>query len=398
MERERDVVIVSACRTAIGSFMGALADVSPAKLGAIVVKETLKRANLTADMVDEVILGCVLDAGLGQNISRQVAIEAGIPVCVPAYTVNKVCGSGMKTLILAAQSILLGDAEIIIAGGVESMSQAAYLLPNARKGIRLGNTQFLDSIISDGLTDAFSGVHMGLTAEAIAQRYNISRMEQDEYAVNSQNKAEHAIKSGLFADEIVPVVIPQKTGDPIVFSQDQFPRPGTNIEVLSKLKPAFKLDGTVTAGNSSGINDGAAALLLMSRGKAAEIGVTPIAVLRSYGIGGVEPEVMGLGPVPATQKALSRAGLKVNDLDLIEANEAFAAQSLAVERELKFPVEKVNVNGGAIALGHPIGASGSRIVVTLLYEMKKRASRLGLATLCIGGGMGTSIILEQNLN
>jgi acetyl-CoA C-acetyltransferase len=398
LEGERDVVIISACRTAIGCFMGSLSDVSPVKLGAIVVKETLKRAGLTADLLDEVIVGCVLDAGLGQNISRQVAIEAGIPVSVPAFTINKVCGSGMKALILAAQSILLGDAEMIIAGGVESMSQAAYLLPGTRKGMRMGNTQFLDSIISDGLTDAFSGVHMGLTAEAIAQRYNISRKEQDEYAVNSQNKAENAIKTGLFTDEIVPVVIPQKKGDPTVFSQDEFPRPGTTIEVLSKLKPAFKLDGTVTAGNSSGINDGAAALMLMSRGKAAELGVTPIAVLRSYGIGGVEPEVMGLGPVPATQKALSRAGLKVSDLDLIEANEAFAAQSIAVGRELKFPVEKVNVNGGAIALGHPIGVSGARIVVTLLYEMQKRASRIGLATLCIGGGMGTTLVLEQNLN
>jgi acetyl-CoA C-acetyltransferase len=398
MKNDRDVVIVSACRSAIGNFMGALAEVSPAKLGALVVKDALQRANLTADMIDEVILGCVLDAGLGQNISRQIAIEAGVPVAVPSFTINKVCGSGMKTLILAAQSIILGDADIIVAGGVENMSQAAYLLPDARKGLRMGPAQFLDSMISDGLTDAFSSTHMGLTAENIAQRYNLSRKEQDEFACASQSKAEAAVKSGRFSAEITPVVIPQKKGEPTVIAQDEYPRFGATVESLAKLKPAFKADGTVTAGNASGINDGAAALVLMSRQKAAELGLTPMATIRSYGVGGVEPEVMGLGPVPATRKALSRAGLSVNDLDLIEANEAFAAQALAVDRELELPAEKLNVNGGAIALGHPIGASGARIVVTLLHEMQKRESSLGLATLCIGGGMGTAMVFERQNN
>jgi acetyl-CoA C-acetyltransferase len=392
---EREVVVAAACRTAIGNLMGALSDLSPAKMGALVVKEALRRAHLTADQVDEVILGCVLDAGLGQNIARQIAIQAGTPVTVPAFTINKVCGSGMKALMLAAQSILLGDAEIIVAGGVESMSQAMYLLPDARKGLGMGAAQFLDSMVTDGLTDAFSGAPMGLIAENIALRYNLSRRDQDAFACASQAKAEAAIKAGRFSAEIVPVVIPQKKGEPVVVAQDEFPHFGTTMEVLATLRTAFKPDGTVTAGNASGISDNAAALVLMSRPKADALGLTPLATVRSYGVGGVAPDVMGLGSIPAARMALSRAGLHVSDLDLIELNEAFAAQALAVSRELEFPAEKLNVNGGAIALGHPIGASGARIVVTLLHEMQKRESKLGLATLCIGGGMGTAMVFER---
>ncbi len=395
MTIEREVVVATACRTPIGNFMGALSEISPAKLGALVVKEALRRANLGAGQVDEVILGCVLDAGLGQNIARQVAIGAGAPVTVPAFTINKVCGSGMKALMLAAQSILLGDAEIIVAGGVESMSQAMYLLPGARKGLRMGAAQLLDSMITDGLTDAFSGDPMGLIAEHIALRYNLSRQDQDAFACASQMKAEAAIKAGRFNAEIVPVVIPRKKGEPVVVAQDEFPHFDTTVDALAALKTAFKPDGTVTAGNASGINDCAAALVLMSRSKADALGLAPMAAVRSYGTGGVAPDVMGLGSIPAARMALSRAGLRVSELDLIELNEAFAAQALAVSREMEFPLEKLNVNGGAVALGHPIGASGARIVVTLLHEMQKRESKLGLATLCIGGGMGAAMVFER---
>jgi len=395
MKRDRDVVVVAAARTPIGNFMGGLAETSPITLGAVAVAEGLRRAALSADQVDEVILGCVLDAGLGQNVSRQIALQAGLTVTTPAYTINKVCGSGLKALILGAQSILLGDADVIVAGGVESMSQAAYLLPGARKGLRMGAVPFVDSLISDGLTDAFSQVHMGLLVEALAAQYGLTRQRQDEFACASQNKAEAAIRAGRLAAEIVPVAVPQKKGDPLVVAQDELPRFGTTVATLAKLKPAFKADGTITAGNASGINDGAAAVVLMSRRKAEALGLAPLAVIRSYGTGGVEPALMGLGPVPATRQALSRAGLEVSDLDLIEANEAFAAQSLAVCQELAFPADRLNVNGGAIALGHPIGASGARIVVTLLHEMQRRSARLGLATLCIGGGMGAAMVFER---
>jgi len=322
-------------------------------------------------------------------------VWGGVPVTTPAYTVNKLCGSGMKALILGAQAIMLGDADVIVAGGVESMSQSPYLLPGARKGFKMGAVQFLDSMITDGLNDVFNNIHMGVTAENIAVKHNISRVDQDAFACASQNKAQAAIQAQRFADEIVPVEIPQKKGEPLMFATDEFPRFGTTVQVLAKLKPAFKADGTVTAGNASGINDGAAALVLTSRARARELGVKPLAKLRSYGVGAVDPAYMGLGPIPATRRALAKTGLTVRDLDLIEANEAFAAQALAVARELEFPADKLNVNGGAIALGHPIGASGARITVTLLYEMLKRDARLGLATLCIGGGMGTALLVER---
>jgi len=395
MPNERDVVIVSACRTAVGSFLGALADIPPGKLGAMVVREAIRRAGIASDQVDEVIMGCILGAGHGQGVGRQAAVWGGVPVTTPAYTVNKLCGSGMKALILGAQAIMLGDADVIVAGGVESMSQSPYLLPGARKGFKMGAVQFLDSMITDGLNDVFNNIHMGVTAENIAVKHNISRVDQDAFACASQNKAQAAIQAQRFADEIVPVEIPQKKGEPLMFATDEFPRFGTTVQVLAKLKPAFKADGTVTAGNASGINDGAAALVLTSRARARELGVKPLAKLRSYGVGAVDPAYMGLGPIPATRRALAKTGLTVRDLDLIEANEAFAAQALAVARELEFPADKLNVNGGAIALGHPIGASGARITVTLLYEMLKRDARLGLATLCIGGGMGTALLVER---
>jgi len=395
MSEKSEVVIVSACRTAVGTFMGALSEIPPANLGASVVTEAIRRAGITAESVDEVILGSILTAGVGQNIARQVSIAAGLPNTTPAYTINKVCGSGMKTVILAAQAILCGDADIIVAGGVENMSASAHLSPGSRKGYRMGPVQMLDSMITDGLSDAFTGEHMGITAENVALKYGMTREEQDQFACASQNKAEKAIKAGRFNDEIVPFSIPQRKGPAIVFEQDEHPRFGATIEALAKLKPAFKSDGTVTAGNASGINDGAAVVVVMSKAKAEELGIKPLAVIRSYAAAGVEPSLMGLGPIPATRKALKKAGLTVADLDLIEANEAFAAQCLAVARELELPAEKVNVNGGAIALGHPIGASGARILVTLLHEMQKRNSKHGLATLCIGGGMGTAIIVER---
>jgi acetyl-CoA C-acetyltransferase len=396
MSNERDVVIVSACRTAIGNFMGSLSEFSPGKLGAIVVRDAIKRAGILADQVDEVIIGNILAAGCGQGIARQSAIWGGVPVTVPAFTVNKLCGSGMKAMMLGAQSILLGEADIIVAGGTEVMSCAPFLVKDARKGIKMGGLQLLDSMITDGLTDVFSNQHMGMTAENIAEKYGITRLEQDKFATWSQNKAEAALKVDRFKEEITPVEIPQKKGDPIVFAKDEYVRMGATLEAAAKLKPAFKPDGTVTAANASGVNDGAAALVLMSRQRAADLGLKPLGTLRSYGTGAVDPAVMGLGPVPATRKALAKAGLTIQDIQLIEGNEAFAAQALAVGRDLDFPEEILNVNGGAIALGHPVGASGARIVVSLLHEMARRDLTLGLATLCIGGGMGTTVIIERN--
>lgn len=391
----REVVIASAVRTAIGSFGGGLKDVSAIDLGAIVIKEALSRAGVKGEMVDEVIMGNVIQAGLGQNPVRQSVIKAGLPVEVPAMTINKVCGSGLRSVSLASQIILAGDADIIVAGGMENMSRAPYVVHTARWGQRMGNGNMVDVMINDGLWDAFNNYHMGITAENIAEKWNISREDQDNFAVASQNKAEKAIKEGRFKEEIVPVVIPQRRGDSIIFDTDEFPRFGSNIESLQKLKPAFKKDGTVTAGNSSGINDGAAAFIIMSAEKAKELGIKPLAKIISYGSKGVDPSIMGYGPFAATNKALDKARIKVEDLDLIEANEAFAAQSIAVARDLKFNMDKVNVNGGAIALGHPIGASGARILVSLLYEMQKRDAKRGLATLCIGGGMGTAVVVER---
>ncbi|HHY79635.1 MAG TPA: acetyl-CoA C-acetyltransferase, partial [Thermoanaerobacter sp.] len=382
----REVVIVSGARTAIGKFGGSLAGIPVVDLGAIVIKEALKRANIAPEQVDEVLMGNVIQAGLGQNPARQSAVKAGIPVEVTSATINMVCGSGLRTVAMAAQAIMTGDAEIVVAGGMENMSRAPYLLNEARFGYRMNDGKIVDSMVYDGLTDVFNQYLMGITAENVAERYGITREEQDEFALRSQKLAEAAITSGRFNDEIVPVLIPQKKGDPIEFKTDEHYRPGTTLEALSKLKPAFKPNGTVTAGNASGINDGAAAVVVMSKDKAKELGITPLATIKSYAYAGVDPSVMGLGPIYSTRKALDKAGLKIEDIDLIEANEAFAAQALAVAKELKFNMNKVNVNGGAIALGHPIGASGARILVTLLYEMKKRGSHLGLATLCIGGG------------
>jgi len=391
----RDVVIVSAARTALGSMAGSLAGVSAAELGITAAKAAIERANIKPEQIDEAIIGNVLSAGLGQNIARQVLLGAGIPNTVPAFTINKVCGSGLRTVELAAQIIKAGDAEIILAGGTENMSAAPYLLNGHRSGIKMGNDKIIDSMITDGLWDVYNNYHMGVTAENVAAQYGLTRDEQDDMAVASQNKAEAAITSGRFKDEIVPVLIPQRKGDPKVFDTDEFPRFGATKESLGKLGPAFKKDGTVTAGNASGINDGAAMLIVCSKDKAVELGLPILATIKGYGSGGVDPSVMGLGVVPASEKAMKMAGVTSADLDLVEANEAFAAQALAVCRDLKFDMTKVNVNGGAIALGHPIGASGARILVTLLFEMQKRNSKLGLATLCIGGGMGTALIVER---
>lgn len=390
-----EAVIVSALRTPVGSFGGAFKDVSAVDLGAAVVKKAIDSIGLDPATIDEMIFGNVLSAGLGQNVARQVAIKAGIPKHVPSFAINKVCGSGLKTVALAAQSILSGDNEIVIAGGTESMSQAPYVLPDARWGKRMGNGQMIDTMLKDGLTDAFTDIHMGITAENIVEKYQFTREQQDELAVRSQNNAEKAVTSGRFKEEIVPIEVPQRRGGPKVIDTDEHPRFGTTNEAMAKLKPAFKKDGSVTAGNASGLNDGAAVLIVMSREKADELGLKPLAAIKSYASAGVDPKIMGCGPIPATQKALKKAGLTVEDLDLIEANEAFAAQALSVITDLKFNTDIVNVNGGAIALGHPVGASGARILVTLLHEMEKRDSKRGLATLCIGGGQGMSLIVER---
>lgn len=388
-------VIVSATRTAIGSFNGALTSVGAIDLGKIVIEEALKRASLETGVVNEVIMGNVLQAGLGQNPARQAALRANIPGSVPAFTVNKVCGSGLKSVALAAQSILAGDNDIVVAGGMENMSQAPYLLNSkVRWGLKMGNAELYDTMVNDGLTCATNHYHMGITAENIAEQYGISRQEQDELALRSQQLATQAINNGEFVDEIVPVTISSRKGE-IIFKQDEYPKADSSIEGLAKLRPAFKKEGTVTAGNASGINDGAAALVVMSETKAQELGLKPLAYIRSYASGGVDPSVMGLGPVPATKLALQKASLQLSDIDLIEANEAFAAQFLGVGRELNFDMDKTNIHGGAIALGHPIGASGARILVTLLYSMIHHNKQLGLATLCIGGGQGAAVIIER---
>ncbi|GAW31533.1 acetyl-CoA C-acetyltransferase [Carboxydocella sp. JDF658] len=391
----KEVAIVSAVRTPIGTFGGSLAGIPAVQLGATVIAEAIRRINLEFSQVDEVIMGNVLQAGLGQNPARQATISAGLPLETPAITINKVCGSGLKAVALAAQSIMTGDNEIVIAGGMENMSSAPYLLPNIRNGVRMGNSQVVDSMIKDGLWCAFTDVHMGITAENIAAKYGITREEQDNFALQSQQKAAAAIQAGKFQAEIVPVNIPQKKGEPIIFSQDEHPRPNTTPEALANLKPAFKKDGTVTAGNASGINDGAAAFVLMSAEKAQALGFKPLAMIRSYASAGVDPAIMGIGPVPATLKALKKAGLSIQDIGLAEANEAFAAQALAVMKELELNPNLTNVNGGAIALGHPIGASGARILVTLVYELLRRNTKYGLATLCIGGGQGIAMIIEK---
>lgn len=388
-------VIVSAVRTPVGSFGKTLAGVSAVNLGVLATQEALRRIGLAPDQVDEVILGNVLQAGQGQNPARQVGIHSGIPKEVPAFTVNKVCASGLKSVFLAAQAVMLGDAEVIVAGGIENMSQTPYALPGARWGQRMGDGKFQDLMILDGLWDAFNGYHMGITAENVSAKYGVSREDQDRLALASQQKAEAAIKGGLFKDEIVPVQVPQRKGEPRLFDADEHPRFGTTLEALGKLKPAFKPDGTVTAGNASGINDAAAILIVMSAAKATALGVEPMAVIRSYASSGVEPAIMGVGPVAASRKALAKADWQVADLDLIEANEAFAAQAVAVNREMGWDLERVNVHGGAIAIGHPIGASGARILTTLLYAMQKRGARKGLATLCIGGGQGSAITVER---
>ncbi len=391
----RNVVIASATRTAIGKFGGSLKDFTPGQLGSIVLKDALKRADVDTGEVDEVVMGNVLSAGHGQNVARQAAIAAGIPVEVSSYCVNKVCGSGLKSIILGTQAIMLGDADIVLAGGVECMSTTPYALKKARWGVKMGNDEIVDLMVHDGLWDIFNNYHMGITAENVAQKFGITREEQDEFSARSQNKAEAAIKAGNFKDEIVPVPVPQPKGDPVLFDTDEFPRFGTTKETLSKLKPAFKKDGTVTAGNASGINDGAACVLLMSEEKAKDKGIEPLATVKSYGLSGVAPEIMGTGPIDATKKALLRAGIATGDLDRIEANEAFAAQSIAVNKSLGLNPDRVNVNGGAIALGHPIGASGSRILVTLLYELKRSKSAYGLATLCVGGGQGVAMVVKR---
>lgn len=390
-----EVVIVSAVRSAIGSFLGSLKDVSATDLGAAVIQEALQRAGVAPDSVDEVIMGNVLQAGLGQNPARQAAIKAGLPETVPALTINKVCGSGLKAVHLARQAIIAGDADIIVAGGMENMSQAPYLLKNGREGFKMGDQKIIDSMITDGLWCAFNDFHMGITAENLCDRYAITREEQDTFSAQSQQKAANAIEAGVFKDEIVPIVIPQRKGEPIIFDTDEYVKAGTTADKLGKLRPAFKKDGSVTAGNASGINDGAAALVIMSKAKADELGLTPLATIAANGNAGVDPAVMGIGPVQAVKKALDKASMQLSDIDLIEANEAFAAQAIAVDRELGFDQEKLNVNGGAIALGHPIGASGARILVTLLHEMQRRNAKSGLATLCIGGGQGVATIVTR---
>ncbi len=391
-----NVVIVAAARTAIGNFSGALAGIPASDLGAKVIAGLLERTGLQPEQVDEVILGQVLTAGCGQNPARQATLGAGLPVGVPAMTINKVCGSGLKAVHLAMQAVACGDAEIVIAGGQENMSMSPHVVPGSRNGTKMGDWKLKDTMIVDGLWDAFNQYHMGVTAENIAKNYDFSRQAQDEFAAGSQQKAEAAQKANRFADEIIPVEIPQRRGDPIVCDQDEFPRHGTTAEGLSKLRPAFDREGTVTAGNASGINDGAAAVMVMSESKAKELGLEPLARISAFAATGVDPSVMGTGPISASTKCLEKAGWEVTDLDLIEANEAFAAQAMSVNTDMGWDLDKVNVNGGAIALGHPIGASGCRVLVSLLHEMKRRDSKKGLATLCIGGGMGVALAVERD--
>jgi acetyl-CoA C-acetyltransferase len=391
----REVVIASAVRTPVGVYGGSLAKVTAVELGALAAKEAIKQAKIDPAMIDEYIIGNVLSAGLGQNVARQVAIAADVPVEVTGFTINKVCGSGLRAASMAYQFIQNGDCEIVLCGGTESMSNAPYLLPDNRWGKRMGDGKVIDSMVHDGLFDIYNKYHMGITAENVAAQWGVTREEQDNFAATSQNRAEAAQKSGRFKEEIVPVVIPQRKGDPIVVDTDEFPRHGTTAEKLAKLRPAFKKDGTVTAGNASGINDGAAMFIVMSKDAADKLGVEPLATIKGFGSGGVDPSIMGVGPIPACKKAMDRAGWKAEDIDLVEANEAFAAQAIAIVRDLEFNADIVNVNGGAISIGHPIGASGARILVTLLHEMVKRDDKKGLATLCIGGGMGTTVLVER---
>jgi len=391
-----NIVIVAAGRTAVGSFSGGLADVPASTLGATVIKGLLARAGLKPEQIDEVIMGQVLTTAMGQNPARQAVIEAGLPVEVPAMTINKVCGSGLKAMHLAAQALRCGDADIIIAGGQENMSMSPHAMLGSRKGQRMGDWSMVDVMIKDGLTDAFNNYHMGFTAENIAEQCQFSRTEQDAFAADSQQKAEAAIKAGYFKAEIIPVSIPQRKGDPLVFDTDEFPRAGTTAESLGKLRPAFKKDGTVTAGNASGINDGAAAVVMTTESRAKALGLPILARVVAYASAGVKPEIMGTGPIPASRKCLEKSGWTVADLDLIEANEAFAAQAMCVNRDMDWDMSKVNVNGGAISIGHPIGASGARVLVTLLHEMIRRDAHKGLATLCIGGGMGVAMTSERS--
>ena len=391
----REVVIASAVRTAIGTFGGSLKDIPAVDLGALVIKEAVNRAGIKPELVNEVVMGNVIQAGLGQNVARQSAVKAGLPIEIPAMTINMVCGSGLRSVALAAQMIKAGDCDVVVAGGMENMSRAPYALETTRWGQRMGDGKIVDTMIKDALSDAFNNYHMGVTAENIVKEWGLTREELDEFSLNSQLKAEKAIKEGKFKDEIVPVMVPQRKGEPKVFDTDEEPRFGSTIEGLARLKPCFIKDGKVTAGNSSGINDGAAAFVVMSAEKAEELGVTPLATIVSYGHKGLDPAIMGYGPFHATKAVMQSANLTVEDMDLIEANEAFAAQSIAVAKDLHFDMSKVNVNGGAVALGHPVGASGARILVTLLNEMQRRDAKKGLATLCIGGGMGTAMIVER---
>lgn len=391
----KEIVIASAARTPIGAYGGIFKDTPAVELGRVAAVEAIKRAGITPADIDEVILGNVLQAGIGQNTARQVSRAAGIPDEVPSFTINKVCGSGLKTVWLAAQSIMIGDNDIVLCGGTENMSLAPYLLPSGRWGARMGDTTVIDYMVNDGLMDAFHKYHMGITAENIVEKYNFTREQTDKLAVTSQNRAEAAQKAGKFKDEIVAVSVPQRKGDPVVYDTDEYPKHGTTMATVGKLRAAFKKDGTVTAANASGINDGAACLVVMSKEKADSLGITPLATIVTGAAAGVDPAIMGTGPIPATKRALAKAGMKVEDIELIEANEAFAAQALSVITDLKLNTDIVNVNGGAIALGHPIGASGARILVTLLYEMQKRDAKTGLATLCIGGGQGQAVIVKR---
>ena len=390
-----DIVITSALRTAVGKFGGSLAKIPAPELGATVIRALLEQSRVPADAVSEVIMGQVLTAGSGQNPARQALIKAGLPNAIPAMTINKVCGSGLKAVMLAAQAIRCGDADIVIAGGQENMSASPHVLPGSRDGFRMGEAKLVDTMIVDGLWDVYNQYHMGTTAENVARQYDISRAQQDEFAVASQNKAEAAQKAGKFKDEIVPVMIPQRKGDPLAFAQDEFVKAGTTLDSIAGLRPAFAKDGSVTAANASGINDGAAALLVMSAARARDLGLKPLARIRAYASAGLDPAIMGMGPVPASKRCLEKAGWKPSDLDLMEINEAFAAQACAVNKEMGWDTSKINVNGGAIAIGHPIGASGARVLVTLLHEMQRRDAKRGLASLCIGGGMGVALAVER---